>query len=150
MMEKKLVLGTAGGLALILGTLLPIVSNDMTGELSLLKFDMTYGVMMLVIAALSILLAVLGRHRQLFIAAVPAAGFVLATYYKLHTARSSALEILRGGDADSMDGFTRMIINAGASLTAIWPGWTALLVGLICILIAAWPSPTAVSRASSE
>lgn len=138
-MDKKLALGIAGGLALVLGTLLPIISNDLTGERSLLEFDAAYGVMMLVIAAIAVLLAVLGRYGQLLIAVVPAAGFMIAAYHKFYTARSEALELANGGDFASMHVFARIAINAGASLDTVWTGWLALLVGLVCMSIAAWP-----------
>ena len=138
-MERKLILGIAGGLALVLGTLLPIISTDLTGERSLLDFDTTYGVMMLVIAAVAMLLAVLGRYNQLLIAVVPAAGFMIATYYKFYTARSEALALASNGDVASMDVFARMVISAGTSLETVWTGWLALLIGLVCLSIAAWP-----------
>lgn len=146
MMDRRLTLGIAGVLALVMGTLLPIITANLTGERSLLEFDKTFGVVMLVIAGIALLLTLLGRYSQLLIAVVPVAGFMLATYYRIHTARSEALALARSGDIDSMDVIAKLAINVGSSLQMVWAGWLALLVGLICLSIAAWPAELRDSR----
>ncbi|WP_347460618.1 zinc ribbon domain-containing protein [Acinetobacter sp. ANC 7454] len=132
--SKQQLIGLGGGLLLLLGIFLPIISMPIVGSMSIFNIGRIDGYVLLGLVVISLILAFTNNIKPLRLTGGISALLVVfgfaQTLYKIHDMKSSVSEKLQGNPFGGM-------AEAMVSTVQVQYGWVFLFVGCFMILYAA-------------
>lgn len=132
---KQQLIGLGGGLLLLLGIFLPVVSMPIVGSMSVFNIGRTDGYVLLGLSIVSLILAFINNIKPLRITGGISALIVIFgfahTLYKLHDMKSSVSEKLQGNPFGGM-------AEVMMSTVQVQYGWVFLFVGCFMLIYAAF------------
>ena len=133
-MHIKQTLGLVGSIALLAGVFTPIVSIPVMGEMTYLQNGRTEGIIVLVLAFISLLLALTRQYRGLWITGIGSLAVLLYTFVRFQSKMSD----MKSDMESPLSGtpFHGLVDIAMQSVQFQW-GWAVLLVGAGLVLAAA-------------
>ncbi len=126
-------LGFTGAVVLFIGVFCPIISAPIIGSINYFRNGTGDGVVVLVLAVISVVLVLTKRYRGLLITGAGSIAMLILTFILFKVRMSSAQSRMKGEMADNpFSGIGEAFIGA---VQIEW-GWAVLVVGS-CLLIAA-------------
>jgi hypothetical protein len=147
-MEKRQLFGILGSLALVIGVFSPFISVPIMGALNYFQNGKGDGVIVLVLAVISLVTALSKRYRWLWLGGIGTLAMLAFSFVnfrlRMSQARSEMVQDLEGNP------FAGLAELAMESIQMQW-GWAILLAGAILLLIGAGlkEARPAISVASS-
>lgn len=133
-MEKKNLLGLCGSLVLFVGVFTPIVSVPVVGNVNYFQNGHGDGVIILVLAIISLLLTLSKKFGALWFTGLASLGLLLFTFLNLQTRISEMKTQMESGLAGNP--FRGIADIAVQSIQIQW-GWAVMLVGAGLVISAA-------------
>lgn len=133
-MPPRQILGLVGSVILFLGVFAPIVSAPIVGNINYFQNGKGDGVIILVLAVISVFLTLTKRYRFLLITGVGSLTVLAFTFINFQGRMSSARSELREGMANNP---FRGLGDAMLSTVQIQWGWAVLIIGAVLLLASA-------------
>src|SRR5437879_3537973 len=134
----KAILGVAGSLSLILGVFSPLISVPIMGAFNYFQNGKGDGVIVLILAVLSLVLSVRRKYRGLWFSGFATAALLAFTFINFQVRLAKMKSHLKAELADNpFAGFANLTVEA---VQMQW-GWAILIVGTLLILAAAASKP---------
>jgi hypothetical protein len=131
---KKALIGLAGSIILFIGIFTPIVSVPIIGTLNYFQNGKGDGVIIMVLALVSVLLIIMGRYRGLWFTGIGSFGVLIFTFINFQVRMSQAKSAMERDLADNP--FRGLGELALQSVQLQW-GWAILVVGAALVITAA-------------
>ena len=129
-MELKQILGVAGSLLLFVGVFVPIISMPIIGSLNYFQNGKGDGVIILVLALISLVLTLTRKYKALLITGLLSLAVMLFTFISFKMRINDMKNSL--GD----NPFAKGIADLALQTVQIQWGWAVLVIGA-CLIIAA-------------
>ena len=133
-MIKKKLFGVVGSVVLFLGVFMPIVSMPFVGELNYFRNGQGDGVIILVLAGISLILALTERFKGLWFTGLGSYLVILFTFF-VFTKRISIAK--RELETELAKNHFRGIASTMAESIQLGWGWAIMFLGAVMIIISA-------------
>lgn len=133
-MDKKKLLGVAGSVALFIGVFLPVISVPIIGDINMFLNGEGDGVYLLIMAGVSLIMALLGKFKWLWFTGLGSLSLILYGLYSCRLMISEMKDKLNLELADNP--FRGLADMAMQSIQLQW-GWAVLISGTLMLIIAA-------------
>lgn len=128
------ILGLAGSATLFLGVFMPVVSMPIVGSMNYFKNGEGDGVIILVLAAISLVLALLGHYRRLWLTGLGSLGVLAFSFIHFQMKLG---EIKEKMDVDLAGNPFRGLADAAMAAIQLQWGWAVLALGAALVIAAA-------------
>ncbi len=136
-MNKRQITGFAGAAVLAIGVFVPLVSMPIVGSLTYFNNGSGDGVLVLSLAAISVLLIVVKRYRGLWLTGLGSLALIAYSFMRMSRALASLERELVGNPFRGL-----------ANIQMQW-GWAMLGIGALLLLAAAAAKDSATSQSIS-
>lgn len=131
---RRVMCALLGAASLGLGVSAPALDVPIFGEIAYIQYATAEGSAILVLALFSLLAAVLGKFRWLWITGLGTCGALMTTFLRIH----DSLEETRAQAAIQPAGHPmRELAEAAIQLVSFQWGWVILVLGVLLVLLAA-------------
>ena len=134
-MTDSRTLAYVGATLLFMGVFLPIVTLPLVGQVSYVQNGRGDGVIVIILAAASALLAATGRTRHLLWTGGIALAMILYTLFQVRTGIAEARAAI---DAELADSPFRGVAEAAMASVQLQWGWAVLLIAAGIVAFAGW------------
>ncbi len=125
-MPRRQLLGLIGSIILFIGVFTPIISIPIVGNMNYFQHGTGEGVIVLVLAVISIVLSITKKYKWLLITGLASLALLTITFINFQMRISSARAAMKGGMANNpFGGIGEALFN---SVQIQW-GWAVLIVG---------------------
>lgn len=128
------ILGIVGSLILVLGVFSPLLSMPVMGTLNYFQNGKGDGVIVLILAVVSLLLSVSRRYRGLWFTGLASGGLLAFTFINFQMRFHKMETEMKTKLADNPFGGVASLVTEAVQMQ--W-GWAVLIVGILLILVAA-------------
>jgi len=133
-MRTRQLIGFLGSALLFLGVFLPIVKLPIVGDLNYVANGRGDGVLVLVLAVVSIGCVLFRWYRELWITAFGAAGVLAFTFFNFQSNIKQATTQLQ---TDLKDNPFRGLADVAVQSIQLQWGWAVLVIGIVLLVAAA-------------
>jgi len=133
-MNTQISLGISGSILLVFGVFLPMVQNQVFGELNLMSISSFYSFVLIALAFFGIFASVSRKFPALVIPAIASSAVIIVSYIDINNKATEAMvnasKSLAGNPYSSL-GKSLVVVNFG------W-AWAALIAGVLLLLAASF------------